>query len=87
MVQPLVGKLIQDPQTQIVVSPSGEPSYLQVPWKVVMALTEGELETLEILSNSWWRQELIKRLAALEENPSEFLKNAVSLEEYRGKKK
>jgi hypothetical protein len=79
----LATKLTEMNETQVVVSPSGEPTHLQIPWETFMALSEGEKETLEILSDPWWSKELPKRLQAFKKNPDKLLKEAVSLENLR----
>lgn len=71
----------------MVLFPLGEPSYLQVPWKVLLALTEGERETLAVLSDPWWSKELPKRLKAFQNDPEGALKNAGTLDQYRAKTK
>ena len=83
--KPLATKLISGSQIQVVVSPSGEPAYLQIPWEVFKTLSEGELETLEILSDPWWSKELPRRLRAFKENSRKALQGAISLEQLRGK--
>lgn len=81
----LAAKLISGSQMQVVVSPSGDPTHLQIPWEVFETLSEGELETLEILSDPWWSKELPRRLRAFKENPKKALQGAVSLEQSRVK--
>lgn len=83
----LASKLIQDPEVRVVISPSGEPSHLQIPWKVVKSLTNGEWETLDILSDPWWAKVLPQRLQSFLDNPKSALKNAVSLKNYRAQNK
>jgi len=83
--EPLATKLVNGPRTQVVVSPSGEPAYLQIPWEVFETLSGGELETLEILSDPWWSKELPRRLHAFKKNPKRALRGAISLEQFRDK--
>lgn len=85
--QSLTRKLLDNPNVQVVLSKAGEPSYLQIPWDVVLELDEGELETLDILADREWKETLSKRLNDLEEDPDDFLRDAVTLKEYRAKKK
>lgn len=67
-------------KAQVVVSASGKPSYVQIPWEVYLSFSEGEKETLEILSDFWWSNELIKRFKVYKKNPKKALKNSISLD-------
>lgn len=83
----LAKKIMNEPGMQVVVSSSGEPTFVQIPWKVIVDLTEGEKETLEILSDPEWRDVLDQRLKAFDKDKENFLEDAITLEEYRGRKK
>ena len=72
----------------IVLSASGEPAYIQIPFDTFSLLSENEQETLEILLDNWWTKELPKRLHNYNQNKASVLKDAVPLDEYmktRGK--
>ena len=81
--QSFATKLTKSPEAQVVISSSGEPAYLQIPWEVFLSLSEGERETLEILSDPRWSKELPKRIRTYRKNPEKALVNAVSPDQYR----
>lgn len=78
-------KLNQDGM-QVVLSANGRPAFVQIPWHVLIALSEAEQETLEILSDPWWSEQLQGRLGTFKKDTSSVLRDSSTLDDYRAQR-